>query len=82
MRSSGCIPTTPVTTDSDQDTLNGSTKRSATSNSTIMLRPYVAGATAGSQRAISNLRAICESELAGRYELEAIDIYQRHAGRG
>ena len=42
-----------------------------------LLRLYVVGATAGSQRAISNLREICESELAGRYELEVIDIYQQ-----
>jgi len=42
-----------------------------------VLRLYVVGATAGSQRAISNLREICESELAGRYELEVIDIYQQ-----
>ena len=42
-----------------------------------VLRLYVVGATPGSQRAISNLRAICESELAGRYELEVIDVYQR-----
>ena len=44
-----------------------------------VLRLYVVGATAGSQRAISNLREICESELAGRYELEVIDIYQQPA---
>jgi circadian clock protein KaiB len=42
-----------------------------------LLRLYVVGATPGSQRAISNLRAICETELAGRYELEVIDIYQQ-----
>jgi circadian clock protein KaiB len=42
-----------------------------------LLRLYVVGATAGSQRAISNLREICETELAGRYELEVIDIYQQ-----
>ena len=41
-----------------------------------LLRLYVVGATPGSQRAIANLRAICETELAGRYELEVIDIYQ------
>jgi circadian clock protein KaiB len=41
------------------------------------LRLYVVGATAGSQRAISNLREICETELSGRYELEVIDIYQQ-----
>jgi circadian clock protein KaiB len=44
-----------------------------------VLRLYVVGATPGSQRAISNLREICESELAGRYELEVIDIYQQPA---
>ena len=44
---------------------------------TYVLRLYVVGATAGSQRAISNLREICETELAGRYELEVIDIYQQ-----
>ncbi len=42
-----------------------------------LLRLYVVGATAGSQRAISNLHEICEAELAGRYKLEVIDIYQQ-----
>ncbi|MGO9900630.1 MAG: circadian clock KaiB family protein [Solirubrobacteraceae bacterium] len=42
-----------------------------------LLRLYVVGATGGSQRAISNLRQICETELAGRYKLEVIDIYQQ-----
>jgi len=41
------------------------------------LRLYVVGATAASQRAIANLRQICETELGGRYELEVIDIYQQ-----
>jgi circadian clock protein KaiB len=43
------------------------------------LRLYVVGATPASQRAVSNLRNICETELAGRYELEVIDIYQQPA---
>ena len=42
-----------------------------------LLRLYVVGMTPRSQRAISNLREICETELAGRYELEVIDIYQQ-----
>jgi len=42
-----------------------------------VLRLYVVGATPASQRAIANLREICESELAGRYELEVLDIYQQ-----
>ena len=42
-----------------------------------VLRLYVAGATPGSQRAIANLREICETELSGRYELEVVAIYQQ-----
>ncbi len=42
-----------------------------------MLRLFVSGATQRSAHAIENLKSICESELAGRYELEVIDIYQQ-----
>ncbi len=42
-----------------------------------VLRLYVAGATANSASAISNVRRICEEHLAGRYDLEVIDLYQR-----
>jgi len=40
------------------------------------LRLYVAGSTPRSLRAIHNLKHICETELAGRYELEVVDIYK------
>jgi circadian clock protein KaiB len=40
---------------------------------------YVTGATAGSLRAIANIKAICEQYLRGRYDLEVVDIYQRPA---
>jgi circadian clock protein KaiB len=40
------------------------------------LRLYVAGRTARAEAAIEQVRAICEEGLAGRYELEVIDIYQ------
>jgi circadian clock protein KaiB len=33
--------------------------------------------TPRSARAINNLRAICDEYLAGRYDLEVIDIYQQ-----
>ncbi len=42
-----------------------------------VLRLFVSGATLHSTHAIENLREICETELAGRYELEVIDIYQQ-----
>lgn len=40
------------------------------------LRLFVAGASANSLRAISNLRAICAEHLNGRHNLEVIDVRQ------
>lgn len=42
-----------------------------------VLRLYVTGMTSRSTRAIENVRKICEEHLAGRYDLEVIDIYQQ-----
>jgi circadian clock protein KaiB len=44
---------------------------------THVLRLYVAGMTMKSTQAIANVRKLCEKYLAGRYELEVIDIYQQ-----
>lgn len=41
-----------------------------------VLRLYLTGTTPASVRALANLKRICEEHLAGRYELEVIDIYQ------
>jgi circadian clock protein KaiB len=38
------------------------------------LRLYVAGQTTKSLTAFANLRRICEEHLAGRYEIEVIDL--------
>ena len=38
------------------------------------LRLYVAGLTPKSRDALANLRRICETHLAGRYEIEVIDL--------
>jgi len=38
------------------------------------LRLYVAGQTPKSIAAIANLKKICENHLAGRYEIEVIDL--------
>lgn len=43
------------------------------------LRLYVTGMTPRSTDAIARIKAICEERLAGRYELEVIDIYQQPA---
>lgn len=42
----------------------------------FVLRLYVAGTSARSARAIHNARQLCDTHLAGRYELEVIDIYR------
>ena len=42
-----------------------------------LLRLYVAGTTPRSAQAIANLKEICEEHLAGRYDLEVIDVYQQ-----
>ena len=44
-----------------------------------LLRLYVAGTTAKSQQALANLRVICEEHLAGRYQLEVIDLLENPA---
>ena len=38
------------------------------------LRLYVAGQTAKSAAALANLRRLCETHLAGRYEIELVDL--------
>ena len=43
----------------------------------FILKLYVAGRTTRTEQAISNLRAICEQELAGVYQLAVIDVLER-----
>jgi circadian clock protein KaiB len=42
----------------------------------FLLKLYVAGSTPRATLAIENLRRICESDLAGRYDLEIIDVLE------
>ena len=42
-----------------------------------LLRLYVAGTASRSAQAIANLKSICEKHLAGRYDLEVIDVFQQ-----
>ena len=41
-----------------------------------VLRLYIAGNNFRSRMAVENVKKICEEYLAGRYELEVVDIYQ------
>ncbi len=42
-----------------------------------ILKLYITGQTPRSQRAIANLRRICEEELKGQYEMVVIDVLER-----
>jgi circadian clock protein KaiB len=50
-----------------------------TEKAKCVLRLYVAGSTPQSSRAITNLKAICEANLPGRYALTVIDLYEQPA---
>ncbi|SRR6266481_6045041 len=41
------------------------------------LRLYVGGASPKSIEAIRNIKTICERYLAGRYDLNVVDVYQQ-----
>ena len=43
------------------------------------LRLYVAGQSPKSLRAFANLKDLCEQHLAGRYEIEIIDLVEQPA---
>jgi circadian clock protein KaiB len=43
----------------------------------FVFRLYIAGLTPRSTQAVQNLRNFCEAHLAGRYELEVVDLYQQ-----
>src|SRR5262245_53291000 len=46
-------------------------------SSKMVLRLYVAGTSERSMRAIVNARELLDEHIAGRYELEAIDLFQQ-----
>jgi circadian clock protein KaiB len=41
-----------------------------------LLRLYVSGMTLKSMNAVENVKRVCEATMAGRYELEVVDIRQ------
>jgi len=51
--------------------------RGKTKQAKYVLRLYVAGISPRSEQAIRKLKAICDEHLAGRYDLQVIDIYQQ-----
>jgi circadian clock protein KaiB len=51
-------------------------KNEPASNEVWELRLYVAGQTPRSLTAFANLKRICEEHLAGRYNIEVVDLVQ------
>ncbi|MBG8554671.1 circadian clock KaiB family protein [Hymenobacter guriensis] len=49
----------------------------AVAGAEYVLHLYITGATPNSARAVQNIKEICERYLAGRYELQIVDIYQQ-----
>ena len=58
---------------SDEKKEKGAKKASAKS-AEWQLRLYVAGQTPKSATALDNLRRLCETHLAGRYDIEVVDL--------
>lgn len=52
------------------------TARKNRARTQYVLRLYVAGISPRSERAIKEVLALCDTHLAGRYDLQIVDIYQ------
>ena len=44
---------------------------------TYSFRIYVTGETTRSWQAVANLHRLCETQLAGRYEMEVVDVVEQ-----
>lgn len=42
----------------------------------FILKLYIVGRTANGERALANLRRICEDELQGQYQMQVVDILE------
>ena len=51
-------------------------RKNTTRKAEWQLRLYVAGQTARSIAALAHLKRICETHLAGRYEIEVVDLIE------
>jgi circadian clock protein KaiB len=69
-------PAEPKVTDRSAD-FERALAQANNSDEQYILRLYVTGTTPRSARAVQNIRQLCDEHLAGRYDLEVIDIYQQ-----
>lgn len=54
-------------------------KRKSAQESAWQLRLYVAGRTPKSVQAMANLNRICDTHLAGKYQIEVVDLVKNPA---
>jgi circadian clock protein KaiB len=59
------------------DNVPGPVDQADPNENPYLLKLFVTGSTPRSLRAITNLQAILEEYLAGRYELQVVDLYQQ-----
>ena len=67
------MPTTPIAKPARPARAGAARK---TKPDTYVLRLYVAGQTPKSIAALANLKKICEEHLAGRYQIQVIDLLE------
>ena len=58
----------------EEPPLDGDGSDDGADRGSYRLRLYVAGQTTKSLAAMANLKRVCEEHLAGRYEIEVIDL--------
>jgi circadian clock protein KaiB len=54
----------------------GERDRKGTAVANYVLKLYVTGRTPRSEKAIANLRRICDEELHGQYEMQVVDVLE------
>ena len=52
-------------------------KKSTGDTKEFVFHLFITGASPNSVRAINNIKQLCEKHLAGRYDLQIIDVYQQ-----
>jgi circadian clock protein KaiB len=61
----------------EQEAVPANSEQSPGDEPVFTLRLFITGVSPNSVRAVANTKNMCEKYLAGRYELEIIDVYQQ-----
>lgn len=66
-----------IENDGDNNAAEWERALAETGDGRYVLRLYLTGSTRRSVGAVETIKALCERYLAGRYELEVVDLYQQ-----